>query len=322
MKDTVLIISREDDLHAKVVANEIQTVLGARPIILDSAQYPNQWFLSLAAGNDVPSDFQIHLGSETVTEAQIAGVWWRRPRTHRIPRLITDQPVRSFCFREAQAAFEGWIYGLADAVINPLSAENAACRKPLQLKQAAAVGLNIPRTLITNSEADVRRFYLENRERVVFKILTSVNWQFAETRHLREEDFARLGLLVYAPVIFQEEIVDKTDIRVTVVDQQVFAVSIHPRHAGAELDWRLDVGAEIRPHVLPAAVMDKILRLQQVLGLRYSAIDLALTANGEYVFFEANTGGQFLFAEIHGGQQIASALARALVSGRPTTSGH
>jgi hypothetical protein len=322
LKDTVLIVSREDDIHAKVVANEIQTVLGARPIILDSAQYPNQWSLSFAAGTEVPSDFQIHLGSQTVSAAQVAGVWWRRPGTHRISGLITDQPVRSFCVREAQAAFEGWIYSLGDAVINPLIAENSACRKPLQLKQAAAVELTIPRTLITNSENDARRFYVENQERVVFKILTNVNWQFAETRHLRKEDLGQLGLLTYAPVIFQEEIVDKTDIRVTVVDQQVFAVSIHPRHAGAKLDWRLDAGAEIRPHVLPAAVVNKILRLQQVLGLRYSAIDLALTSDGEYVFFEVNTGGQFLFAEIHGGQQIASALAGALVSGRPTVSCH
>ena len=54
------------------------------------------------------------------------------------------------------------------------------------------------------------------------------------------------------------------------------------------------------------------------LGLRFAACDLALTGDGEYVFFEANTGGQWLFAEIMAGQEISWAFARALLrSGNP-----
>ena len=51
------------------------------------------------------------------------------------------------------------------------------------------------------------------------------------------------------------------------------------------------------------------------LGLRFAACDLALTEEGEYVFFEANTGGQWLFAEIMADQEISWAFARALLRG-------
>lgn len=318
VSDTVLIIAQEDDLHAKVVANELRTELGARAIILDSANYPNQWCLSFTIGAQQVSDFRLQIGDESVHGARVAGVWWRRPRAHRIAISVADREVRSFCANEAQAAFDGWIYSLGDAVINPLISERAASRKPLQLQYAALAGFTVPKTLISNCENDVRSFFAENNEKIVFKILTSVNWQFAETRRLQSDQLARLNSLIHAPAIFQEEITEKTDVRVTVVDEKVFAVTINPRHPGAQLDWRLDMGAEIKTHVLPAAIVDKILRLQCSLGLRYSAIDLGLTPSGEYVFFEVNTGGQFLFAEIHGEQPITAALAYALVTGKST----
>jgi hypothetical protein len=50
------------------------------------------------------------------------------------------------------------------------------------------------------------------------------------------------------------------------------------------------------------------------LGLRFAACDLAITKRGDYVFFEANPGGQWLFAEIMTGQGISSAFARALLA--------
>jgi glutathione synthase/RimK-type ligase-like ATP-grasp enzyme len=48
------------------------------------------------------------------------------------------------------------------------------------------------------------------------------------------------------------------------------------------------------------------------LGLVYGAIDLRRTPEGEYVFLEVNTAGEFLFIEERTGQQISKALAEWL----------
>jgi glutathione synthase/RimK-type ligase-like ATP-grasp enzyme len=52
------------------------------------------------------------------------------------------------------------------------------------------------------------------------------------------------------------------------------------------------------------------------LGLEYGAIDLRLTPDGEYVFFEVNPAGQFLFVEHACGLPISAALAARLAAGR------
>ena len=45
------------------------------------------------------------------------------------------------------------------------------------------------------------------------------------------------------------------------------------------------------------------------LGLVYGAIDLRRTPEGEHVFLEINTAGEFLFVEERTGQPIARAVA-------------
>jgi glutathione synthase/RimK-type ligase-like ATP-grasp enzyme len=64
---------------------------------------------------------------------------------------------------------------------------------------------------------------------------------------------------------------------------------------------------------LPTAVTDKLRLLMQRLGLVYGAIDMRLSDTGEYVFFEVNPAGQWLFVENAPGQPIARALATLMV---------
>jgi hypothetical protein len=125
--------------------------------------------------------------------------------------------------------------------------------------------------------------------------------------------FGHLDAVSYAPVLFQEEIRKCADIRVNILDGQVFATLIKPVTEGAPIDWRVDRDREFQTHSLPEAVTASLLALMVKLELRFAACDLALSEDGEYVFFEANTGGQWLFAEIMVGQDISRAFARALL---------
>jgi hypothetical protein len=52
------------------------------------------------------------------------------------------------------------------------------------------------------------------------------------------------------------------------------------------------------------------------LGLEYGAIDLRLTPDGEYVFFEVDPSGQFLSIEQSSGLPISAAVATHLATGR------
>ena len=314
MKNTVLIIAPEEDVHARAVQKRVETIFGARAIILDAADYPTRWQISFQADAGLTSQATVICPNGVeIQDKDLAGLWWRRLRRHRLPPEISDTRVRRFCFDEAESAFHAWAYCLGNRVINPLSAEQAADRKPLQLSHASLAGLSIPKTLVSNSPGHVRQFCAEQKGRVIFKVMTGTSWQFTETRVFLPEHMGLLKNLTYAPVIFQEEILATADIRVTIVDRSLFAISVHPQHPGAQLDWRLDMSAEIRPHQLPLKIQDSLLRLQSSLGLRFGAVDLRLTPEGEYVFLEVNPAGQWLFAEVHGDQPISRAMAAALL---------
>lgn len=314
----VLIIAPREDAHANVVAKRIET-LGARAILLDSALFPSQCRLSVRIENGEPWRFGLECDGLVLDEENVAGVWWRRPRRHLASAEIRESHLRQFVADEAREAFEGWLHCMERRVINPIAADIVSSNKLLQLQLAADVGLSIPSSLATNSPTQVQPFLERVGRDVVFKPFTGAAWQFIMTQRLSSDALAHLESVAYAPVIFQEEIRKVADVRVNIVDGDVFPLMIRPRRDDAPLDWRADQDREYTVHALPEVVTQRLLALMSRLHLRFAACDLALTQGGDYVFFEANPGGQWLFAEIATGQGISWALARALLEppGRP-----
>jgi len=291
--------------------------MGGRALVLDAAGFPASWRIQLhVSSGQKPQYVVITSEGIRVPDNEVAGVWWRRPKDHEIPDAVQDANHRAFCRAESRALFEGWAYSLGRKVINPLEKELAARKKPYQLAVASRLGLALPKTLVTNDPSGVEEMTAAGGN-YIYKILTNTPWQFTETRALGSAETKQLSLLRVAPVIFQERIDGGPDIRVTIVDDEVFPVELQASHPEAWLDWRMDLAVEIRPHVLPPQVAQKLVDFERAMGLRYGALDLRLSASGEYVFFEVNPAGQYLFAEIYGAVPISRRLAWALLAGPP-----
>ncbi len=312
MRDSVIIIATEGDIHALTVVKRLE-VLGAKVMLIDTGHYPGQCVLSQHL-SEHDFSYELRIADCVIASDALAGVWWRRPNAYAAAMPFRESLIRKFVADECRDAFEGWLHGLGDIVINRVSADDAASRKPYQLQAARIVGLRVPDTLITNSPTDARSFIdVHANSAVVFKSLSGSSWQTVETRRLTEDAERMMDAVALAPVIFQHEIHDKLDIRVNVIDENVFAASIHTSHPSARLDWRLDAAARCYQHELPDAVSAKLIELLKLLGLRFGAVDLVLSA-GEYTFLEINPSGQWLFVEILTGQEISWAIARALLS--------
>jgi len=309
----VIILAPPDDVHARTVGWEIEQ-RGGQAVILDTADFPTQWRLSLPAH---PSpDFTLTLADgRRIDGDHVTGLWWRRVSAHRIPDEVADRKHREFCRDEARALLDGWAYALGGRVMNPLAAELAARRKPYQLVMAARMKLDVPATCVTNDPADATTFNNDLPDGTIYKALTGTSFQFTETRAMGEAERKTFDLLRLAPVIFQQRIDGRPDVRVTIVDDEVFAAQLNPKHPEAQLDWRLDMTVEAQPHDLPRDVTDRLRDYHRAMGLRYGAYDLRRDVGGRYVFFEVNPGGQFLFVEIHAGAGISAAIAESLLGG-------
>ena len=88
-----------------------------------------------------------------------------------------------------------------------------------------------------------------------------------------------------APLLAQQVLVEKSDIRVTIVGNEVFAVRILSRGLGIPGDWRVvpKVDLEYQDIVLDDLVTERCRLLTRRLGLSFAAIDLIVTPDG--IFF-------------------------------------
>ena len=96
-------------------------------------------------------------------------------------------------------------------LVNPPLADIAAV-KPVQLVEAAKLGLRIPDTLITSDMVAAKAFISDHPDGVVHKALNSPPHRLVDTRRWSDGDVEALRDLSVAPTIFQEEIVGTVDI--------------------------------------------------------------------------------------------------------------
>jgi hypothetical protein len=308
-QDTVLILAPDGDPHAALVAEKLQSELGIAASIWDSAMIPSRDYMSVTVGRSDLSAV-IRCPDRDIQLTSLRSIWWRRPGVHIVSSEVGPE-IRSYCIRETDTLFRGTVDVLGVPIVNSPAAD-AAARKPAQLAAAHALGIAIPRTLMTNDPAEVKAFWEACGRNCIYKAFSSPAHRLIETRVLAAEDFPYLDSLRHAPIIVQERVDKDFDVRAIVVGREVFSASVR---VDAHVDCRVDLLATWERHDLPEDVRRRLVDLVSRLNLCYGCIDLAKSKNGEYFFLEINPAGQFLFVEMDTGQPLCLAMARLLARG-------
>jgi glutathione synthase/RimK-type ligase-like ATP-grasp enzyme len=306
----ILIISFPDNEHVDEVRRHF-----TRPyVVVDTASFPVSLGLSASLYRSKELlQFTLPQTNQKLCLCQVGAVWYRRIRPFEFHTELTDPTARLFAWSEANEALTGVWYSLDCFWMNSPIADEVALRKIKQLKVARSVGLSIPDTLVTN-EPDAAREFIERFGvgRVVRKAFRNIAEAPRETHLLRAEDIELLDAVRYTPVIFQQFVPAYIDLRVTIVENDIFAASISSE-AQYAADYRPGLAsAKVEPYSLPSSVADKLFKLMRSFGLNYGAIDLRVTPEGDYVFFEVNPAGEYLFISRRTGQPIAAAIAASL----------
>jgi glutathione synthase/RimK-type ligase-like ATP-grasp enzyme len=304
----ILVISAPEDPHAQAVLAELGR-LGRPARLLNLADFPMNMSLSARFDNNGAHHFALGFaGGERLPLETVTAVWWRRPQPFGLPAALSEPAHRQFAASEASTAFQGTWLSTEALWINDPVRDAAAAHKPWQLKLAKQAGLTLPETLITNDPTEARDFWRRYPGQVIYKPFLQSFSAWRETRVLRPAEEALAETVRLAPVIFQRYVPAGIDLRITVIGDRLFAAEA--QNAGEyEADVRFNTAVAYRPHTLPDEVAAKLLDLQRRLGLEYGAIDMRRTPEGEYVFFEVNPAGQFLYIEQLAGLPITAALA-------------
>lgn len=264
-------------------------------------------------------------GNQHVDLNQVSAVWYRRVVIGaKIPETMNSQ-LRDASLGESRATFQGMLASIRGFHLDPLVNVRRAENKQLQLQVAASLGLNIPKTLISNNPAAVRGFAAECNYQIVTKTLSSFaiynskgEDQVVFTNPVKLEDLENLDGLQFCPMTFQENIPKALELRVTIVGNQVFAAAVDSQAMKlAESDWRkkgLALLNSWEEYQLPEDIATKLLQLTKYFGLNYGAIDLILTPDGKYYFLEINPVGEFFWLELNPGFKISESIAQLLLN--------
>lgn len=242
----------------------------------------------------------------------VGAVWLRQPVWPTFDGPIAEVEVLQNQWR---AAIRG-LAALGASWMNPVDAGLAAESKILRLATATRAGFDVPATCVTNDLELVRGFADAYQGKVVVKAIDApliedgTNSRFVFTSRLDLAMLAGRENPEPVPMIFQEEIAGKQDVRILVVDGESFAFAIDADPS--EVDWRR-CGREAKVTLIaaPPEVIDSCRSFLATLGLRNGAFDFAVSAD-RYAFLECNQDGEWGWLQRATGAPIAETIASPL----------
>jgi hypothetical protein len=261
-------------------------------------------------------------GVHTLHDA--AGIWYRRSYNigKGLEQLI-DKEYLPATLLESKRTLFGMKEGLDIFQLEKYSVYRRLDSKEEQLRIAAACGLNIPTTCISNDATVIRRFIQSVNAPVItkmqsaFAIYREGDENVVFTNTVDESHLDELENVQYCPMVFQERIEKQLELRINIVGHAIFAFSVNSAVSDrAATDWRKDGAALVNswePYELPQDIQQKLLAFMDVYGLNYGAIDLILSPDNQYYFLEVNAAGEFFWLDKLCGHAISRQIAHVLL---------
>lgn len=321
MKPQILIVTASDEPNVK---NVLRFMDGATTFRLDTDLLLRSIFRAEFGIRGERCEFEI--GGDTISLEEVRSVWYRRPATPKAHPDLSDD-YRAFAENECQKFLHAlWTTVPHEGVLwvnHPAVLRKIEFNKPYQTRAARRVGLTTPDALVTNDCRAVREFFERWKGEVVVKIFGGNVLKDEEGHHLSiytsrlsREMLATLGSdFQYAPVMLENYIPKRFELRVTTIGEEIFACAIHSQDSPRTRDdWRRYDFNRVRheSYELPKDVGLKVKTLMKELDLNFGAIDMIVTPSGDHVFLEVNPSGQWGWIERLADLPISEAVARLL----------
>lgn len=317
-RGAVLVVTSQFDPSADRVVQALAR--RAYPVFrCDVAEFPRRLKVIAEIGGAVHTpqwQGELVTPHRTLPLTDVAGAYYRRPTGFEFP---SDLAAADVPWAGLQARLG--VGGLLAATPNWLNHPHRigfAEYKPVQLRAAIAAGLRVPPTLLTNDPQAAANF-AELHGDIVYKALASGGIGEGQPSALYTTRIGATDVdssIALTAHMFQEWIVKEYEVRLTVVDSKFFAARITAHSTAAKVDWRSDYDAlDYTVIPTPPVIQVQVQQLLAGLGLRFAALDFAVTSSGDWIFFDLNPNGQWGWIEAQTGLPICDAIADALVLG-------
>lgn len=319
----VLIITHTKDNECVETVSKYIREAGGEAIRFDVDRYPLHTNLSTAYA-DGKWKVLLDNGTEVTDLNDVSAVWFRR--SYNIGSGLNEVLEKQYLgpsLDEVKRTLFGMLDGLDCFHLDRLSTYRRLDSKEEQLRKAVRYGLKIPATLISNDPGEVKQFI----EKVDGPVITKMQSSFAIyrekvehvvfTNEITDGHLQDLDGVKYCPMVFQEKIEKKVELRITIIGRKIFAFSIDSQQEEeGRVDWRKAGVALIenwKPYVLPAAVEKSLHAFMDDYNINYGAIDILVTPDDEHYFLEINSAGEFFWLDRLCEYEMSKQLANVLL---------
>jgi glutathione synthase/RimK-type ligase-like ATP-grasp enzyme len=305
----VLIPTQPDDTHALYVKQALEKK-GHMASLWYTADFPQQQIQTFKFNDNDFSWAFGGVGCHINSQNKFDTVWMRRPRKPVLSNMIHKDDYENVS-KDVGSYFKNILNVIEPNAfwINPVDKLNAVNCKLKQLKVAKEIGLNIPKTLVSNDVDEIKTFINSHKEdEVIYKTLYPAAWReddgkslrLAYTRNVTLEHLPSDPILQNTTGIFQKKINKAYELRITYMGNCGISAKIRSQeHERGIMDWRYIPTHElvIEPYILSDEIHKQCLQLMKKFGIVFGCFDFIVTPEEEYYFLEVNEQGQFLWIE-------------------------
>lgn len=319
----IIILTNKDDVTVDFIVRELrnQKIDYYR---LNTEDIPTDIDLIFSIDNNV---FSLHDKNkdETLDLKKVTAVYFRRAIVSHLSELIdVSVSEKNYLRGELTYILEGLYKILRHKYwLNNIYAIREAENKIYQLQVAQEIGFTIPQTVLSNVPIVVEDMANKCEYDCIIKPIKSGYFKdYAKskiifTSKLDCNVLADKSRIQSFPVFVQKHINKLFDLRCIVVGNMVYCAQIDSQaNLDSQVDWRRGKeNLHHSIHELPMEIADKCIKMTKKMGLNYSAIDLILNKNNEYIFLECNPNGQWAWLEVRLGFTISKSIVELLKKG-------
>lgn len=301
---SILLVGSEKDPHLKIIGDRMKKI-GQSLIFVDFTKDMSPVCYRFCT-NSIEAELNC------IKNLNITAMYWR-------PAINSESYDQQYTVKELCTYQEYWNHFFPfDHIkkiksINPVDSSTKMENKIYQLKAAIESGFKIPNTLISCDIKKISQFISENKTCIQKSL--GMNWD--ENDHptsTKTITLSDLEVNMLLPMIYQEKIVRKKELRVYVVGKSIIPVEVIVSEKDKNTpDWRSCM-PEFRITQLDNNTLYKIQLYLKKSKLIYGAFDLMVNENDEVIFLECNPSGNWFFLNDDIREEIVSAIANELVS--------
>jgi glutathione synthase/RimK-type ligase-like ATP-grasp enzyme len=325
MKTNVLLITNKGDITTDFIVRELksQHISFYR---LNTEEITKS--ISLSFNIEKSQYLVLDIESSTSYDcSKFTSVYYRRPEIPGISIEGLTYGEEIFIRNEHTFFLEGFYKILKNAFwFSPVYSIREAENKVYQLIKARELGFQIPKSILTTNYQSALEFYnLMNSNCIIKPIKSGL---ISEQDHEKVVFTSKIAQFPESPAsiqncpsYLQELIEKKSDLRVTVVGNKIFATEIlSQENEDTKIDWRRGENILIHRKVsIPKDIEKKCVKLVKDLNLKFGAIDFIIDKNGKYIFLEINPNGQWAWIEYQTKYPISKEIVEILKNGKNQT---